>query len=92
MLRRLNKRYRPGSDPWMDCTVEKVRRAWNWVDKLGETDRSVVLNDVILDQRVRGPPVDGEVAVPRWRVTPREVDGAGRAGFPESTNRMSTPG
>ncbi len=44
------------------------------------------LDDVVLDQRVLGPPVDGQVAVALGAEGAREVDGAGRAGVPVGGN------
>ncbi len=40
------------------------------------------LDDVVLDQGVLGPPVDGQVAVTLGAKGTREVDGAGRTGIP----------
>jgi hypothetical protein len=54
--------------------------------QLGRLRRGVVvakrLDNVVLDQRVLGPPVDGQVAVALRAEGAREVDGAGRAGVP----------
>jgi hypothetical protein len=54
--------------------------------ELGGLGRGVVvaerLDDVVLDQRVLGPPVDGQVAVALRAEGAREVDGAGSAGLP----------
>ena len=54
--------------------------------ELGGLRRGIVvaerLDDVVLDQRVLGPPVDGQIAVALRVEGAREVDGAGRAGLP----------
>lgn len=56
--------------------------------EVGRARRGVVgakgLDNVVLDQRVLGPAVDGQVAVARGVEATREVNGAGRAGVPRS--------
>ena len=47
------------------------------------------LDNVVLDQRVLGPPVDGQVAVALRAEGAREVDGAGSAGLPVGFVRES---
>ena len=56
--------------------------------EVGGARRGVVgaegFHNVVLDQRVLGPAVDGQVAIARGVEAAREVDGAGRAGVPRS--------
>ena len=63
--------------------------------ELGRLRRRVVvaegLDDVVLDQRVLGPPVDGQVAVALRVELALEVDSAGRAGVPRIESILAKP-